>query len=242
MSFRNFITDTDLAPYHPNLQKQLWQGHPSYATQISEAFDRVNNDLFNMNVNPRLIMTPFDLKRQPSITGHIALLSTTETASTTSTSISCCEGFRRFDINVTGITNPWVIQLQGSNSNQLSDFSNVPNASITASSSVETSQVFSLEYAYYRYVSTPLSGGSSITYTASLLETMFDKLIIYKTFSLIFADFVRTQGDQSEILKRDYNDAYNRLIQHIKYSYDVNDDGLLEDAEEISFTETYFER
>jgi hypothetical protein len=239
--FRNFITDTDLQVYHPTLKKQLWSGQASYQTQINEAFDRVNNDLFNENVNPRLVMTPIDLKRTSVQTGHIQLIMSTESVSTTGTSMSAGQGFRRLVTNVNAVNDPWTIQIQGSNANTPTDWANVSNASITASNAGEYNSLFSDEFAWYRYVSNP-SGTGSVTYSVSLVETIFDKLIIYKTFQLIFTDFVRTTGDQNEILKRDYINAYNNLIQHLKYSYDVDDSGTIGVDEEISFKDTYFVR
>ena len=58
---RNFITDDDLKIRNPNLSKQLWSTQTDYSTQIAKGFDRLMNDLHNISINPRKIMTPLDL-------------------------------------------------------------------------------------------------------------------------------------------------------------------------------------
>lgn len=57
---RNFITDDDLKVRHPNLAKLLWSGQSDYSNQISLGFDRLMNDLHNLNLNPRKVMVPLD--------------------------------------------------------------------------------------------------------------------------------------------------------------------------------------
>ena len=58
---RNFITDDDLKLRHPNLANQLWGGQSDYSNQIALGFDKLMNDLHNININPRKVMLPLDL-------------------------------------------------------------------------------------------------------------------------------------------------------------------------------------
>lgn len=58
---RNFVTTTDLKIRYPKIDKQLWTEQVDYQPQINKGFDRLMNDLHNLNINARQVMIPLDL-------------------------------------------------------------------------------------------------------------------------------------------------------------------------------------
>ncbi len=232
---RNFITDTDLKKYHPNLQRQIWTVQSDYSTQIAKSYDRLINDLNNFGINPMLTMTPLDLKKDASSTTQV-LTSTTETTATTG-SIYAGHNERRLVVNVTAHNGSGSLQLQGNRNTATptaldSGWENVSGALISwtsASANSEQSIVFTQQYNYYRYVS---SVETSATYTVSLLETVFDDLICYGTFILIFNDFMKESNDLWDTKRQIAENDYKSGLQSVKYWYDSNNSGTLNSADE----------
>jgi len=220
----NYITDDDLKQYHPNLTKQLWSGQATYAIQINEAFSILMDDLHNMDVNPRLLMAPLVIKA-----------SGVETTSTTGTDVlanSTAEedsNYRRFVVNVTAINGNGVVFLDGSSASPSTTWENI--ASITSTLVGSQSIEITNQYRYYRYRSIP---GTSISYSAKLVETIFDRLVVYKAFEIIFADFRKTQGDSWDLLVQMYNSKYQSALSSVKYQVDVDESGSVDDGEEGS--------
>jgi len=232
----NYITDTDLKKYHPNLSKQLWLNTSSYSTQINEAFERVLTDIVNKGFNPRKIMLPYDLKRETGTLNNAFPHSSIETTSTTGSSFELDVLLKRFVVNVTTITGGWTIKLQGSNDN--SSWEDITNATLTFANSGSQNVIYEGQYKYWRYISIENSAGS-ITYTVYLEDTSFDKLIIYKIFQMIFTDFRKAQNDVWDLLVIDYEKQYDVLMNSLKFMYDEDDSGTI-DSTETAQSETIF--
>lgn len=224
----NYITDAELKKYHPNLSKQLWLNTSTYINQISESFQIVVTDMVNKGFNPRLIMIPFDLKKPTSSASNAFPYSSTETASTTGSSHELDLNLKRFVTNVSAISGIWKVKLQGSNDN--STWEDITE--LTFTSLGIQSVVYDGTYKYWRYISTEESAGS-ITYQVFLEDTAFDKLIIYKTFHMIFSDFRKVPQDSWDMLVMNYQAQYDNLLTALKFMYDSNDDGTIEKEESV---------
>lgn len=226
---RSFITDEDLKKYHPNLKRQLWTSQSDYSEQIAEALHIVLTDLNNRQVNPRLLMIPFDLLSNGTTANFATSITLTNSATGTGIQAGTYgdRNYRRLVFNDTNISGTWAITLQGSNDNRT--FQNA-GASLTATDIGEQSVIFSNQYKYYRYLMDEVANGS-ISFSAYLVEDIWDKLVIYKTFELIFQDFMKAQNDQFDILAHSYQTRYESELSAVKYLYDSDDNGAITDGE-----------
>lgn len=228
---QNFIVDNDLKKYHPKLANQIWSSQTTYDTQIDEAFQRVLTDLTNQRINPRLIMIPLDL----SSTVSSAIPGTmTQTVSTTGTAIHADANYKRFIVHPSNVVGTWITKLQGSHNN--TTWEDVIGASITSSSAGKQSVIYEGQYSYWRYINSKSSTGGTdtISYTCSLLETAFDKLIIYQSFIIIFSDFRKSPNDTFDLLVQQYQTLYNSQLQSVKFLYDTDDSGSSDSSNVIS--------
>ncbi len=232
---KSFVKDSDLRKYHPNLNNFIWADASTYEDQIEEAFSRLYNDLHNININPRLLMLPLDLKA--STQTHAFPLSTTITTSATGASKESIENLNRFVIDVTSLSGEWTICLQGSNDD--SNWQEVEETYIMPELAQEYNVKFDNQYKHFRYSA---SGSGNIAFSAYLLEDIFDKCIIYKTFSMIFGDFKKTPGDRYDELKKEYDEAYKTFLNAIKFQYDSDDSGTVEEQEVVRQQNIYFVR
>jgi len=225
----NFISDADLKKYHPKLANQIWSTQATYETQIDEAYQRVLTDLTNQEINPRLVMVHLDLV---AVTGSNQFPTTsTQIVSTTGSAIEADRNYKRFVVNPSNVVGTWAIKLQGSNDS--TTWEDVADASITATTTGKQSIVYEGQYSYWRYVNTKSSTGGSdtISYQKYLLETVFDKLIIYQSFIIIFSDFRKAPNDTWDLLVQQYLGLYNSQLKSIKFLYDADDSGTTTDAE-----------
>ena len=241
---RNYVTDTDLKSHYPGLSKQLWSGSSSYAVQIAESYDHLQNDLYNKGINPRLCMIPLDLNGPTTALagGPPAIVS--QSAGVVGNQIAG-NNERRLVLSVIANSGSNTIKVQGSNDPQstpaAATWVDVVGASITVSGSGSqtlTAQ-FQDQYRWYRYSST-ISGACQ--YSVSLVEVIFDHAIVMGAFKLIFRDFIVDPGD---VWNSRYDTAsleYDRLCEQIKFGYDFNDDGTLEGGEDERAGQIIFSR
>ena len=227
---RNFINDDDLKKYHPLLNKQLWSTETSYGNQIDEAFHIVFTDLNNRGVNPRGTMIPFDLVSS-GVTANLASPVSLTTSTTGSGMQAGAHGrnYHRLVVDAGSVSGTWSLQLQGSNDG--SGWENVSNTTITVSDVGEQSIVFDRQYKWWRYVAT---GSGSITTSAYLVENIWDRLIIYKAFEIILSDFREAPNDSFDLLVKSYERRYDNELTSLKYLFDQDDNGVIQDTEETS--------
>ncbi|TAK57877.1 MAG: hypothetical protein EPO24_09420 [Bacteroidetes bacterium] len=227
---KNFLVDNDLKKYYPNIANQLWSAQADYSTQISKAFSILLNELQHRGINPRLCMVPLDLKREDDTAANAGLVSVTETATTTGDPF---EGGNqlRLVVNITAITGTWSWKLQGCNlvdepASDSSEWKDVTSAAISnKTAAAEHSVVFTEMFRWYRLVTTENAAGS-VTYTACLYETVFDDVIAYGTFVLIFTDFMLEVNDIWDMRRQFAQNAYSAALESIKFGYDADDDGV----------------
>jgi len=215
----NYVVDADLKQYHPNLNKQLWSQQSTYANQINEAFSIVLDDFHNMGVNPRLLQTPLLLNSETIAT------STTGTGVKANDDETVDNNYRRIVFDVTAISGTWSVILDGATGD--ADYREV--ASMTADSVGVQSITFTPQYRWYRVRTV---SGTTLSYSAKLVETIFDRCVVYKAFSIIFSDFRKSQGDSWDLLASSYDSKYDAAMKSIKYTLDSNEDGVIDDGEQ----------
>jgi hypothetical protein len=225
---RNYVTDTDLKAHYPNIDKQLWPAQATYAVQIAEAFDHLQNDLWNKGIAPRLCMTPLDLRYAVGQQAGAPPVIRVEASSQVGQPIMGMNE-RRLVLSVIANTGVNVIKVQGSNDPQFppnaSTWVDINGASISlsGSGSIGTQTVqFADQFRVYRYVST--IGGSS-QFSVSLVEVIFDHAIVMGAFKLIFRDFVKEKDDIWDMRRQTAELEYENNLEQIKYGYDLNDTG-----------------
>jgi hypothetical protein len=233
---KNFIIDEDLKNYHPNLNRQIWNSQSDYNVQIVEAYNNVLTDLYNKGVNPRQLQMPFNL-----VSNTASYLSNiTKTASVTGDSFAAGDlgdrNYQRLVVNVNAIDGEFVFSIDGSNDN--TNFDQI--TSITASVAGERSIKFNNQYKFYRYRALKVSG-TTTTFTTYLVETVWDNLIIYRSFEIIFSDFRKSQNDSWDLLVQQYAKKYDGEINAAKYLFDADDDGTIADGEEQASNRYYLE-
>ncbi|TAK56692.1 MAG: hypothetical protein EPO24_10880 [Bacteroidetes bacterium] len=230
---KNHIKDTDLKKFYPNLANQLWGSQQNYQTQIDKAFDMLLNELHNRNIDSRLCMIPLDLKRPETATTHEPLTSVTETEATTGEAFML-NWQRRFVVNALSIAGTnWVIKLQGSNkiekpASDDTSWKDISGASITLTTIGEQSVQFVESYRWVRCVSTPSGANPSLTYTVFCVDTMWDDVICYGTFVLLFTDFMLEINDVWDIRRQQALSAYTGALDSIRFPFDTDDDGIID--------------
>jgi hypothetical protein len=228
----NFILDTDLVNQFTKVMSYLPAGQTTYAPKIALAYELVLSDLRTREIEPRLIHLPIDLNRDYNSTAtYNQSIPLTVTASGNSNTYALgITGFRRFIINVSSFTGTSIaFTLQGSNDILTNNSLPVNWNTITSLSFTTTgtkSIVYDVEYQYYRALWVVVGPTPSITFTAGILETCFDQLIIQKSFMLIFQDMSKDTNDiWYDYMKRSENN-YEAVLQSVKYVYDENGDNI----------------
>lgn len=234
---RNFVTTSTLENYFPNITAYIPSGQTDFTEQINESMEIIRDDLRARGMDIRKISVPLDLKYPAGSTDlHHTLVSSTETSTTTGKHIVGKNGFNRFAVNCTGIgiQSGYTIILYGSNDMQISNSTEPANwtalATITPTAVGETTSIFVGEYKYYRYVNT-ITTGSTITYTASIYETQYDRWIAYKAIELICGFLTKREDDIWTAHKKEFAAKYSSCMDSYKISYDANDNNLTEEAE-----------
>ena len=209
-----FVTDDDLKAYAPNIVKYLWASQTDYSLQISEAFHRVMNDLRRRGYDTRTL-------------GNVIPL--------TSASVEGRDGFNRFAVSVTEPVTTASIVLEGSVDG--SDWTAVVAIDVSNYTGVKSVKIDN-QYFYYRVT----VAGTEPVFTAALSETYHDRLIVQRTFAIIYPQFAKEPNDiwmmRAVQAEADYNDE----MDSIKPVVDTNADGTVDAADEVKTTQRTFSR
>lgn len=237
---KNFITDNDLKAFYPKISAQIWSTVADYSVQIQKAYDNLINDLWNRGINPRLVMIPLDLKRSATVEPNDPLNSTSEIVSTTGLA-QRASNQRRFVVTPTAVTGQWTVQLQGSNKQSepsVTDASWQDIASLTIPTTIltERSIIITNQFRWYRYKSTAGTAGTSMTSTISVVETIYDNLIIHGACVIIFSDWMKETNDIWDNRRASAQLLYDSGLNAVRVSYDENDDGFIDGADAIRNT------
>lgn len=222
---KSFITSTDLTSYEPNLTSWIpstWTTAPT--VQIGKAVDEVIQDLRTKGTNAGKVAIPLHLKENGTFT-----------ANETSLGVECLRVnmVQRFVISKTSSAVGSVtekIYLDGSNDNI--NWSEITSITITAGSG-DLSATFSSLYLYYRY---RVVINTSLTLSASIymVETSFDKLLIFKSLEILFRALSKAVGDMFDNKSKIYQNDYDMLLKEFKYAYDEDDSQSIEIDEEMN--------
>ena len=234
--FKNYIVDEDLEKYYPNLSEFLWKKTTSYATQIQEAFDFVSDEMRHRGIDLRKYGKSLDLKRAVDSTAdQNVLTSTVELTGTTQGYIVGQDAFNRFVVNVTAITGTPTFTLEGSNDVKVTPSAPPANwQTITSLKPIKAGEitiVFNEEFRYYRLVSTV---AASVTYTASLVETTIDRLVVWMAFSIIFHDFSREATDIWAMRAVKAEEHYQNHLRVIRFMTDEDEDNKVTEADRMT--------
>jgi len=234
---RNFVNDNDLKQFYPNLARQLWSTQTSYATQINTAFDIVMNDLHNMGIRPERATVQLDLNNNGN-DKNLPMQTITATGIITSSAYQT-NYERRVVLDIGSCTGNWNFYIDG-NSEQ-----NIPNSTdntwflqtslfLTSSYANSTvTQVISKTSDWVRYRIEPTTG-TSINYTCYMISDIFSQAIIRKAFTIIFRDFVQTEGDIWDVRRGLEEKDYQAQLLSTKFTYDANYSGTTDAGETSS--------
>jgi len=213
-SLANYITDTELKAYAPNLLKYLWASQVSYATQINEAFRLVLDDLRARGVAIRQLGKSIPV---------------------TTSSVAGRDAFNRFTVSVSVASSSCVMTLQGSNDE--TTWESVASVSLSDFTGT-TSLVFNSEYAYYKVVIT----GTAPTYEAWISESYVDRPIIWRALEIIYEQFAKEPNDIWITRKMQAAEYYTNALASVQMLIDSNDSDTVDDEDEVKTTQRTFSR
>ena len=231
----NYVTEVDLKKYYPNLANQLWTGKTDYATQVSEAYSIVIQDLHNAGVKPERAAIPLDLKNDGSDKNVPPVWSTITSITTGSAFESHYE--RRILLDIGVCSGSWNFYLDGNNDTSLPvatspNWLNASSFVITASyANSKVTQTIDETFNYVRYRIAPVTTGS-INFSCAVVSNIFDSAIIHKSLAIIFRDFMKEQNDIWDLRRQMEEADYVKALDAAKYSYDENQSGDISDEEE----------
>ena len=231
----NYIVDADLKLYYPGIANDIFSGQTTYDTQIQRAYSTLLNDLQMRDVDARKVMIALDLNY---VAGSALLQPLTSSGSKTADYTSGAyagKNERRFVVKPTARVGTWTIKLQGSRlvaepSSTDASWEDVAGTTISLSATSESSVVFTDTYHWYRYVLTR-GAGTSITLVASIVEAVFDDLIVEKSLEIIFGGFRKETGDLWDVRRSEHAQNYAVRLDAVKYNYDANRSGSISSDE-----------
>jgi len=221
---KNFITYTDLIKKEPRLVTDWQTSTTIIGTQIADAYKKTIIELNKRNIDTRCVMIPF----------YLASGKQTLSASSTGTGIlaQTKNRVKRLVIEKSTCTdggggNTWT--LEGSNDNTV--WTTIVTLANTTGAGV-ISVSFDDEYDYYRY---KLTVATSLSFTGYiyLVENSFDDLIQFKSLEIIFRSLMRIDNDLMSQKYIAYKSEFDSEIKSLRYSYDVDNSGTIDDDEEV---------
>jgi hypothetical protein len=223
MPFKNYITEEELKAYMPELARLLWSDEADYSRQGTEAVKTVISDLVNRGYDPVKLMPELVLKEGGNI------ITANETGESAEDKASARARFV-YDVLSFGSTDEKTIILEGSFDN--SAWTQIAAFTVTAPGIF--SRVITRMFRYYR-VKAFISGGS-LNYSASLIETTYDRLITAKWLELILLDRYTEENDQYHLRMKYFRNEYEKQWDSIRIWSDDNEDGNLQSAESSKTT------
>jgi len=223
----NNITYTDLITYK---ESRLLEWQPATATltaKILDGFKEVCIDLNKNGIDTRLVMVPF----------YLAAGLQTISGSRTGTWIEAQRENRVKRLVIKKVTcsdgggsNIWYID--GSNDNGVTWVNIKTLTNTTGAGRISVAFDEENEYRYYRY---RLAVGTTLSFTGYIymVETSFDNLIILKSLEKIFYDLTRNETDIHSVKYRKYELLYEKELSTLRYSYDSDESGVIDDGESI---------
>lgn len=237
---KNLITDEMLKDYYPLLANQIWNTQTSYAKQISLAYDILMNRLHNMNVDPELVNPVLDLFNDTTIKIVPPVQKTITSAITGSTYASNYQ--RRVVLEVGAMSGSFNLYIDGAKTKDTPTgneyYAVATSFALTSSYANSTvTQNIDSDYSWIRYRIEPTTGaGTTITTNCYMISPIFDSAIAHKALELIFCDFRKEVDDTWDLRAKEEKSRFDEELSSIKYAYDANQDGIINDTEKATKT------
>ncbi len=221
----SYLTTTDINNREPELVNLYPDGETSWSDQLSDALAEVVQDVKDSGWNVRRLCKRYSLQA-----------SVTKTTTFTGTMTSTEDYLQRLRlvINVTAIATTGTgrsvtFSLEGTDDDGV--MWNSINSSISVTATGNTTIIFSSVYKKYRLSITAFTTITTITYSAYLIETTFERLHLYKTMELIYRLQNRLSGDVYSEKEKRYLDMYLDKLNSTRFAYDEDDDETISESE-----------
>lgn len=226
-----YIDHSTLLKYEPRIDDYLGSDQIDYSEQITMAKREIIERLRSYNKKIRLYCTPLTLQ---------ASTTKTEAFTGADSNIDYVERLMLV-VKVTAITGAAVIQLEGSNSEGTSKTYTEVNLDSEIVPTIIGTYVsrFDDPYSYYRIKVTP---GTTITYSAYLVESSFYFAHLYNSLALIFRGLTRREGDNWEQKEKKYSEMYESYFNNMNAYYDEDESGDINPDELIRTSRVRFSR
>jgi len=221
MSFKNYLVQSDLYAYEPELTNYFrtvgGTAETNYTKQIDEAARLVADDLAGKGYNLRLL--------RPDLTLRTAGTSATATANAETSSEDILNRWRWvWNItSISGTTN--TLTLKGTNDEET--YTTVLSTTVTATG--EASAMIGQPYKYYRLTVGINTGW--LDCSSYMTEMIYDKLVGFKTLALIFGNAKKEKEDRYDLKTQEYKENYKDKLENTQFGYDEDDSGDVSEDE-----------
>lgn len=200
---RNFVTETDVKRYIPNLDDLLYSSESDWSEQKTASETEVINDLIVNHYDNLLLRNDLLLRSSGGV------ITASETGPTSEADVF---NRLRWIYNVSSFTgDPATLTLQGSS--DAITWTDVKAVSITEA--VDTSAVVSSVYKYFRTIVT-ITGTTAMDFSSSMTETSFDLLFVFKWCSIIMRTLYIRTDDQYYLKMLEFDKMYSDKFQSIR--------------------------
>jgi len=207
---QNFIDEDYLKGYSPKIISLLFTGETDYSKQKDKATERVLNTL-GQTYDLRNLMPELSLRAS----------GTSISATTLTDEVEDSMNRRRVVIDkITNETSTKTVTLQGSDDG--TNYVDVRSLEVLTSDTIVSSSFYET-FKYYR-VSVPIISGT-IDFRARLVETTYDELFACLWLWFIMISIRKAEGDQFDLMAKEYYMMYEHILAEIKIYLDTNNDG-----------------
>ncbi len=219
-----YLTDLDptIGDYIRTDDSVDGSGKLDASTYITKAFSQLMSDIVDRGKEVRLLCKKLALDT-----------SVTKTAAYTGTKseIDYAQRFRLV-VDVTSVTGAASFTLQGTNDSSAETWTNIISLSVANGATGNSTSLFTDSYKYYRLNLDSI--GTSITYTAYLIEDHYEKPHAYYTLYLLFNRLRNMRSDDVFADKSsEYLNMYHQKVDSMRMYYDINDSGSITSDEEF---------
>ncbi|MFA5773030.1 MAG: hypothetical protein WC974_09895 [Thermoplasmata archaeon] len=218
----SYLVTADVNNREPDLANLYPSGETDWSDFLTDAFEELTQDVRDGGWNIRKLCKRYSLQS-----------SVTKTAAFTGTITTDEDNLQRLRlvINCTAKTGSGSVAflLEGTDDDGTT-YETVTTLSVTATG--DTNVIFTKVYKKYRLSITGFTTITSMTYSAYLVETTFERLHLYKTLEMIWRIQNRLTGDVYADKEAKYKTMYDDKLTSTQFAYDEDDDGEISDTEE----------
>jgi len=228
---KTFVTHSDIVKEQPSLQDRLQSSQVSFDEAIASAYSEMLLDLKNKKYNLRKLGVPLTISTSDAVTGTPPYLSDTSPEDFVNYSIFVIEML----VNAEG--DDYTFELQGSDDEDTW-------IKVATQYANEVGVYSTILYDYYKFYRVQISPTSesvtsnALTYSASLVESVYFYMHLYKSMESIYATLGRRIDDFWESKAIFYRNKYNGLLQTGVFYFDQDDDKLISSTDSNIDTRT----